>query len=492
MAGLKSLLSQTVVYGLPVILGRFLNYLLVPLYTGIFIPAEYGVVTKLYAIAAFVNVVLTFGMETTFFRFASQKNHNPEQVYATALNTVAILALLFFGFTNMNVDQIAQALKEGNHPEYIRWFSIILFFDALSAIPLAGLRFQNKAKEFATNRLINILSNILFNLFFLLLMPYLLKKGFGYISNIYKPEAGVLYIFVSNAISSFLSFVLLTKNLKALKSGIDFGIFPAMMRYSLPLLFVGFAGIVNETFDRVMLEYLLPEASAKHQVGVYGACYKLSIIMSLFIQAFRFAAEPFFFSQSAKKNAPTEYARVTHYFALFCLFIFLLVSFYLDYFKLFIRNTAYYEGLPVVPILLLANMFLGIYFNLSIWYKLSDKTLYGAYISVAAAFLTIVLNWVSIPSMGYLGAAYTTLFVYAVMCVAAYQFGKKIYPVPYKVNAFLSYLSFGLFLYLINLVLPQILGVLSLNMARGFMLMLFLFIVYHIEKPNKRINSQQK
>jgi O-antigen/teichoic acid export membrane protein len=489
MSVFRKLASQTAIYGIPTIAGRFLNYLLVPLYTSLFLPEEYGVVTKLYALVAFFNVLLTYGMETTYFRFAS--TGNAKKVFSTALHSVICSSFVFLVLAFFNRQEIATLLRETDRPEYISYLAYILFFDAVCAIPLARLRQENRAGKFALVRSVNIFSNILFNLFFLLLCPALAKEGQAWMWGWFSTENLVGYIFVSNLLSSGITFLFLVPEMRGAGSGFDAGLWKKMIRYSLPLLLVGFAGIVNETFDRLMLEYLLPSVNAKEEVGIYGAVYKLSIVMSLFIQAFRFAAEPFFFSE-ARSGDRKIYARTTHYFSLFCLAIFLLVSLYIDVFKLFLRNEAYYAGLPVVPVLLLANLFLGIYFNLSIWYKLADKTMTGAYISVAGAVMTVAFNFMLIPVMGYHGSAWATLAVYFAMCVITYLAGKKHYPVPYRIRAFFFYLIFTLALFLLSELCRNIPDDGWRYAVKTLIFLSFIAVVAMIEKPKKIITSQQE
>lgn len=486
MSGLKKLASETAVYGVSTIMVRLLNYLLVPLYTGLFNPEQYGVVTKLYAIIAFFNILLTYGMETAFFRFSSEGHKN---TYATAFNSILISSLLFLLLCWPQSAEIAELVKESGQTSLIHYCVLILVFDAVSALPFAYLRQQGKARRFAFLRSISILLNVVFNLLFLYYAPEWVKDGWnplGLFSD--KPE--VAFIFIANLLASGITLLLLIPEWKGLESGIDFGLWKKMMVYALPLLLVGFAGMVNETFDRVILEYLLPPDTAKHDVGVYGACYKLSILMSLFIQAFRFAAEPFFFSQSQSGDR-NIYARATHYFALFCMVIFLLVALFLDVFKHFLRDEAFHEGLPVVPILLLANLFLGVYYNLSIWYKLANKTMTGAYISVFGAALTIGLNLLFIPFSGYMGAAWTTLLVYAFMMVTTYLTGQKYYPIPYRVRRFFVYLIFMLGLFLIGEMMNGMADTTMKYAGKSLLLLGFMTVVFLVEKPRKSLTSQQ-
>lgn len=488
MSAFKKLASQTAIYGIPTIAGRFLNYLLVPLYTNLFLPEEYGIVSLLYSAVALFNVILTYGMETTYFRFAKE---NGDKSYATGLNSIFLTSLLFVLIGWVSADSVAAwpVLNIPDHPEYIRFFVLVLFFDAISALPLAYLRQNNKPARFALIRSVNIFSNLGLNLLFLLVFPKYFSGQTGFLAEFFPAEPNISSIFIANFISSGVTFLLLLPEFRGIRLGFDYDLWKRMMVYSMPLLIVGTAGIVNETIDRMLLEYLLPPNTAKHDIGVYSACYKLSIIMSLFIQAFRFAAEPFFFSH-ADRSDRTIYAKVTHYFAIFCLIVFLMVSLYIDQFKLFLGSDAYWEGLFVVPILLLANLFLGIYYNLSVWYKLTDNTMKGAYISIGGAILTLVINFVFIPIMGYAASAWATLIVYFSMSVAAYFMGQRYFPVPYKVRRFLLYLILSLFVFLLGQYAHENSSGNQLILWNSLLFLGFCAILFLIEKPKKVLNSQ--
>lgn len=485
MHALKKLASETAIYGVSTIIMRMLNYLMVPLYTALFNPAAYGVVTLFYAVIAFFNILLTYGMETTYFRFADTE----KRAYSTALNSVILTALVFLLLTWFQADFLAALLNEVGRSELIKYSILILFFDAIMAIPFARLRKLGKAKRFVWLRSLSIVLNILLNLLFIYFGPKWVESGWNPMG-LFPAEPDVKYIFVANLVASAITFLLMLPDMREVNKGIDYALWKRMLRYTAPLLFVGFAGMVNETFDRVALDYLLPQDVARHQLGVYAACYKLSILMSLFIQAFRFAAEPFFFSQKDKGDRKV-YAQVTHYFALFCFAVFLMVTLYLDFFKLFLRSDAYYEGLAVVPVLLLANLFLGVYYNLSIWYKLADKTIIGAYISGFGALLTVVLLLVLVPVLGYMGAAYTTLVVYGLMMVLAYFTGQKHYPIPYQVRSFFFYLILTLLIFLAGEVINLQLNT-HVYLWKSILFIGFLLVVWLIEKPRKMITSHQK
>jgi len=449
MSIFRKLASQTAVYGLSSIVGRFLNYLLVPLYTYYFSAAEYGVVSEFYAYAGFFSVLLMFGFETGYFRFRDKEQPQHDQAYSTALIFVLLAnALFFIGIMQVN-QELADALKYANHPEYVLWFGLILVFDAMTAIPFARLRAENKALRFAGIKIAEILLTIGLSLFFIVYCPKLYTQNpESWVVVVYKPAIGVGYIFIANLIASGFKFILLIPQFLGLAWGFNRAIFFKMLRYSLPMVVIGFAGIINEMLDRALLKHMLPYDlnTNMKMLGIYSACYKLSILMSLFIQAFRYAAEPFFFAYADKDDAKKVYANVLKFFVIFCVFIFLLVTLYLDFFKYFV-GAEFRAGLQVVPILLMANLFLGIYVNLSIWYKLTDRTLLGAFVSISGAALTVALNLLWIPSLGYVGSAWATLVCYASMAVVSYGLGQFYYPVAYPVWRILTYIGLGLGLY---------------------------------------------
>lgn len=449
MNPLKKLASQTAVYGLSQILGRFVNYLLVPLYTTIFTTGEYGVVTLMYAYVSFFNVLLTYGMETAFFRF-SQKSDNPQNVYATALTSICSTSLFFVVVFILFSEQLASLIKLPEHPEYIIYFTLIIAIDAVSSIPFAYLRQQNKPVKFAIVKNVNIFSNILLNLYFLMLCPYAVKT-WGIQLPFYNPTIGIGYIFISNLLANVINIPLLAKEFLAIRSG-NFSktLWKEMLIYALPMMIVGFAGMINETLDRTLITWFYPDPEVGRSMnGIYGANYKLSILMSLFIQAFRYAAEPFFFAHAKTTDKRTIYAEVMNYFVIVCLFLFLLVTLFIDVFQYFI-GAEFRAGLKIVPILLLANMFLGIYYNISIWYKLSDQTNKGAIISLIGAGITILFNVWFIPLFGYVGSAWATFICYLSMMIICYVMGQKYYAIPYNAVKVLGYIAFALILYAIS------------------------------------------
>ena len=479
---LRKLASQTMVYGLSSIVGRFLNYLLVPLYTYSFPARDYGVVSELYAYAGFLSVALVLGLETGYFRFRSQKDFPPGLAYRSALRVLIPFNLVFVLLVWANREPLSAVLLYQDHPEYLMIFSLILALDAIGSLPFARLRAEERAMRFAAIKLTEIVITISLNVFFIVLLPEALKIWPDSPWLAYSdPKVGIGYIFVANLVASAIKVLLLLPEFRG--EGLE-PLGPCIkkiLRYSLPMVVIGFAGIINEMLDRAILKALLPYDLPENlrQLGIYGACYKLSILMTLFVQAFRYAGEPFFFSMAGRSDAPRAYALVMRYFVVFCVFIFLLVTLFIDYFQYFIGES-YREGLAVVPILLMANLFLGIYVNLSIWYKLTDRTMMGAWVSLMGAVVTIGLNLWWIPIYGYVGAAWATLVCYGVMMLVSYILGRIFYPVPYPVGRILGYILLALGGVLLDQELVAVCGWRS--MGAGLLVMgLFLGFAFTLE-----------
>jgi O-antigen/teichoic acid export membrane protein len=488
MSALKKLAGQTAVYGLSSILGRFLNYLLVPIYTRVFIGtegvAEYGVSTYFYSIAAFVGVLYTYGMETSFLRFAQKEGENPEKVFSTTAWSLIASSIVFSIGIFIFADAWAASAGYVGKGHYFSIFAVIFAADAISTIPFTWLRQKNEALRFATLRLVSIGVNIGLNLLFYIFIPYLTSKGFG------QPlDISVRWMFLANLASSLVVLPFFRKELDMLRLGFDKALWQRMFQYAYPLIFMGLAGMVNETLSRILMKKLLPDPStADYQIGIFGAVYKLSIIMTLFIQAFKFAAEPFFFAQSKGEDSKKIYANVMQYFMIICSVIFVSVLLFLDVFKHFI-GVSYHSGLKVVPILLLANLFLGAYYNLSIWYKLTDKTRLGALVSIIGAIITIILNYLWIPTYGYEGAAWSTLVCYFSMAAMSFYLGQHYFPVPYKTKRILSYLALALGTYLISELIRDNMGYSIYQMVAVNLLLFFgfLFVLFKMEEPEARM-----
>lgn len=484
----KKLAGQTAIYGLPTIVGRLLNYLLVPLYTYKFTPQEFGVNTELYSYVSFFMILLTYGMETAFFRFASENSENREKVFATSFLSVVTSSSVFLVVLLFLSTSIATWLGYPQHSEFISWFAWILVLDAITAISFAKLRSENRAGKFAFLKSINIFINILFNLFFIVYCADVYKKNpDSSITAFYDPGIGVGYIFLSNLIASAITFILLLPEAFRMKLKFDSQLWRSMILYALPLLVAGLAGMVNETLDRILLRYLLPydNVSLKlHDIGVYGACYKVAILMTIFIQTYRYAAEPFFFSHAKSEDNKATYVKLMNYFVFFCSLIFLGTVLYIDIIKYFI-GAAYREGLHIVPILLMANLFLGIFFNLSIWYKLGNQTMKGAWLAIIGAAITITLNFLLIPVMGYTGAAWTTLICYFSMTVISWIWGNKHYPVDYDLKRIILYLFISLLLYGLSVLIPTTDQLLRIGLNTLFLL-LFIMTGYRLEFRSTR------
>jgi O-antigen/teichoic acid export membrane protein len=459
---------------------------LVPLYTNVFSPSEYGIVTELYAYVSFLTVFLTYGMETALFRF-SELHENKEKVFSTALISIFSTTALFFAIVFFFKNSIAEFLQYQAHSEYILWFALIISLDALMAIPFAKLRQSNRPKTFAALKSINIFLNIFFNLLFIVFCPSVCQNNthplFNLVNTIYMPEIGVGYIFISNLLASFFTMLIMLPALLKVKYELDQLILKKMLIYALPLLLAGLAGMVNETMDRILLKYLLPSSSnVMAQIGIYGACYKVSIVMTIFIQTFRYAAEPFFFSESRKGDSTNIYNKVMTYFVIACCFIFLITLLYMDFIQYFVGEK-FREGLHIVPILLLANMCLGVFYNLSIWYKLSGKTQFGAFLTLFGAAITLIANYLLIPKIGYLGAAWATLLCYASIMVFSYYLGKKYYFVRYDIKRIIGYWGLAIFIYLLSNYSNH-LTITSRVVINSLLLIAFAVTVYWFELKN--------
>ncbi|RYU78840.1 oligosaccharide flippase family protein [Hymenobacter persicinus] len=445
MSIVKKLVSQTAVYGVSSILGRVLTFLLVPLYTRKFAAAEYGIVTELFSYVAFFNILFTYGMETTYFRFAHQPGADRPALYGKVFSLLLVTSTLFSGLLVVLATPIANALHYPGQDKYIIWLALILGVDAVTAIPFARLRLENKARKVATVRFLNILVNVGLNLFFIVLCRDVYAGKYlpglrPLVAAIYNPALGVGYVFLANLVANALYVPLLWRELSDFRFKLDLAVLRPMLKYAYPLMLMGLAGMVNETLDRPLLKYWLPEGFYPGQsnmtaVGIYGACYKFAMFMQLVIQAFRYAAEPFFFSQSTEKNSPATFALILKWFTLCCAFIFVFISLNAEDFARFLLGRPEYRaGLGIVPVLLLANLFLGMYYNLSVWFKLTDKTYFGTYISFGGAALTILLNFFLIPLIGYMGSALTTLACYFMMAMVCWYLGNQHYPIPYPMQ----------------------------------------------------------
>ncbi len=451
-SSVKQLAGQTIWYGVSSIAARFLNYLLTPFLTYALSKADYGKMSLVYAALPVLNVLFTYGMETAFFRF-SNKEYDPTKIYHTTATSIIISTFLFGIVLLLFHQQLATIAGVGNYPELIRLSIYIIMLDTLTIIPFAKLRLDGRPKKYALVKVGGILVNIFFTFFFLLFCKNAAQSHpESFLAKFYNADRNpVYYIVLANLFQSIVTFLLLIKEMSAIRLKLDLELWKKIMIYSAPLIIVGLGGIVNETMDRQMLHKWVPgsEVYKEEQVGIYSACYKLSLLITLFVQAFRMGAEPFFFKQAGSSHQQRTYARVMKFFVIVISIMFLVVVLYLRIWKNFISSKEW-EGLAVVPILLLANMFLGIYYNLAIWYKLGNKTSAGAYITLTGVLVTIIINYFFIPHYSYLACAWATFFCYASMMLISYIWGQKVYPIPYAWKKLSAYIVIAILLFLLS------------------------------------------
>ena len=464
MAGLKSLAKDTAIYGLSSIVGRFLNYLLVPIYAAAMTAASggYGIVTEIYAWTALWLVLLTYGMETTFFRFVNKETENPKTVYSTVLKMVGCTSLLFVFGSMAFLKPISAAMGYADHPWYVGMMIFVVAQDAFQCIPFAYLRYRRRALHFAALKLLFIVMNIAFNLVYFVFM-----KG-----------GDVFYAFLFNLICTTIVGLLLIPQLK-FERGFDRELVKRMLMYSYPILILGIAGILNQVADKIIFRHVYAdEAGAKTQLAIYGACSKIAMIMAMLTQAFRYAYEPFVFGKSRDEDSKETYAKGMKYFIIFTLLAFLAVMFYIDLLK-YILQPDYWEGLKVVPVVMMAEIFMGVYFNLSFWDKLIDETKWGAYFSFAGCAVLIAVNVIFVPVYGYMACAWAGFAGYAVAMLLSYAVGQKKYPVRYDLKGIFVYVSIAMILYLVAEYLPfeDMLSTLAVRT-----LLLFVFIAYIVKK----------
>jgi O-antigen/teichoic acid export membrane protein len=479
---IKQLAGQTAIYGMGIVLPRVLNYLLLtPFYTRIFSPEQYGVITELYAYIVFLMVILTYGLETGFFRFADKEN-NKDDVYKTSLITIFVSSSLFILLIFVFARHIAIGLDYEANSNFIIWLGIIVGLDAFTSIPFAKIRLDNRPVKYAIVRVAEVGVNIASNWFFLIYCPNHVNET-NFLNFIYHPEIGVGYVLISNLVATGVKTILLAKEIFDVSGKFVFDLLRKILPYSLPLLVAGLAGTVNEAIDRVLLKHLVPvEQGPLHQLGIYGANYKLAVLMTLFIQMFRYAAEPFFFSKKNDKNAKQIYADVMKYFVFFCVMIFLLVTLFMDYFKFFI-GPEFREGIRIVPIVLLANLFMGIFYNLSVWYKLTNLTKFGAYIVLTGAFLTFIINFLFIPKYGFYASAWGHFISYSVMMIISYVFGRKYYKIPYDIKSILFYIVTGVIFYFLYSLIHF--NSLKIEIILKALTIIFLFLGFYLSERKK-------
>ena len=441
MASIKTLAKDTAIYGLSSIVGRFLNYLLVPLYTHVISAASggYGIVTNLYAYTALILVILTFGMETTFFRFANKEDEDANTVFSTSLALVSALSLLFLGAVVLFATPISQALGYADHPDYLLMMAAVVALDAIQAIPFCLLRFQKKAMKFASLKLLFIVLNIGLNLLYFVVLGH----------------TEVFYVFFLNLVCTFLITFFFVPELIHMRFRVDMGLLRRMLSYSWPILILGIAGILNQAADKMIFPLVYPDkAQGISELAVYGACAKIAMIMAMITQAFRYAYEPFVFAQSRERGQAHMYAMGMKYFLIFTLLAFLCVMAWLPALR-YMVGADYWQGLRVVPIVMAAEIMMGVYFNLSFWYKLIDKTIYGAVFSIVGCTVLLAVNFYGIPRMSYMACAWGGFAGYGTAMILSYIVGQKKNPIPYPMRSMAGYVLLAVVLYVLITLVPD-------------------------------------
>ena len=481
---LKKLASQTAVYGLGSVLPRVITFLYSFVLTYIFEqPSELSANIAFYSYISFVNILFTYGMETAFFHF-SNKVDDKARVYSTALISIFSssigLVLLFSAFSG----SIAEFIKEPKHVNYIIWCLLIVATDAMMAIPFARMRLNNQAKRFGALKLLNVFVFILICIFYFnICKPAYVNDPNSTLAKFYNPEVGVGYMFLAGLLANLVSLLFLAKEFIGVQYVFDKELWKQMLRYAWPLLILGFAGMINETFDRIILIHLLPKDVAPTQLGIYGACYRIAMFMTIFTTAFKYAAEPFFFNNAKHEDSKKLNAMVMKYYVLFCLFLFLGTMMNLPWLK-YAVSEKFRDGLEVVPILLLANLCVGVYWNLSIWFKLTGQTKFGAMITIMGAVITLAINFIGIPKFGYIACAWATLASYGAMMVASYVLGQKYYPVKYNLRSIFVFTFLALGFYFISTVYSEMENIYIKLILNNILLGLFAFIFYKLEFDN--------
>jgi O-antigen/teichoic acid export membrane protein len=488
LSGIKKLAGQTIWYGVPTIASRFLGYLMNLSLPFIFRqPAVTADLTQVYAIIPFLNILFTYGMETAYFRFSQTEDR--KKLYSTLSVSIFGTTILFTILLLFLRPPIAGAAGLERHPQYITWMCWIIFFDTLATLPFAKLRQENRPRKYAFVRIAGIVINIVVVVLFLGIIPYLLKKNpdSSFLKIIYNSGDPVSYYLIGNLCGSIFTFLLLWKEIKNLNFSFDSRLWKKVMQYSYPLIIVGLGGMINDMLSRLVYRHVVNVSSlqADKELGIFGNLYRLAVMVTVMIQAFRMAAEPFFFNKSGEENAPKTYARVMKFFVIACCFMFLFIGLYRDVLEWIItlKSKEWGEGIYIVPILAMGNIFLGIYYNLSIWYKLTNKNMYGAVITISGAVITIVLNIILVPKLHYLGAALATVLCYTFMMITSYVLGQKYYPVPYARKKLLSYLALAVLIYLFHRGLLMLWANPLFDIATATILLcLFAYFVLQLEK----------
>jgi O-antigen/teichoic acid export membrane protein len=488
LSGIKKLAGQTLWYGVPTIASRFLGYLMnmaLPFF--IAMPEKTADLVQVYTIIPFLNVLYAYGLETAYFRFS--QTHDKQKLYNTLSLSLLFSSIFFTVILLLCKDSLVNAADLGNHPDYVLWMIAIIAVDNLNTLPFAKLRQENRPKRYAFARVAGIVVNVCVVIFFMAVVPKVLESNPGnFLGMVYSKDFGLGYYLLGNLCGSLFTLLVLSKEIRQIKIRFDLKLWKEVMRYSAPLIIVGLGGMVNDVLSRLIYRHVvdLPQNQADHELGIFANIFRIALLITIMIQAFRMAAEPFFFNKSGDENAQKTYARVMKFFVIACCFMFLFIGLFLDAFRwIFITfaNPRWAEGIEVVPLLALGNIFLGIYYNLSVWYKLTNKNMYGAVITIGGAVITIVLNIVLIPKLHYTGAAIATFSCYLFMMLSSYLLGQKYYPVPYQVKKLIAYLALSVLIYFVHLGLIQLMvDSILFSLGTGFILFaLFGLFVAKIE-----------
>lgn len=488
MSGIKKLAGQTLWYGVPTIASRFLGYLMnmaLPFF--IAMPEKTADLVQVYTIIPFLNVLYAYGLETAYFRFS--QTHDKQKLYDTLSLSLLFSSIIFTVILWLCKDAMVNAADLNQHPNYLLWMIAIIAVDNLNTLPFAKLRQENRPKRYAFARVAGIVVNVCVVILFLGVIPKILQSNPGsFLSSFYNKDFGLGYYLLGNLCGSLFTLVVLSKEIRQVRIRFDLKLWKEVMRYSAPLIIVGLGGMINDVLSRLIYRHVvdLPQNEADHELGIFANIFRIALLITIMIQAFRMAAEPFFFNQSKDENAPKTYARVMKFFVIACCFMFLFIGLFLDAFRwIFVTfaNKRWAEGLEIVPLLALGNIFLGIYYNLSVWYKLTNKNTIGAMITIGGAVITIVLNVVLIPKLHYTGAAIATFSCYLFMMLASYFLGQKYYPVPYPVKKLVAYLTLSVLIYFFHLGLVKLVtDSLLFSLGTGFVLFIcFTWFVTRVE-----------
>ncbi|MFZ1784119.1 MAG: polysaccharide biosynthesis C-terminal domain-containing protein [Ferruginibacter sp.] len=486
MSGIKKLAGQTMWYGVPTIASRFLGYLMnmaLPFF--IAMPEKTADLVQVYTIIPFLNVLYAYGLETAYFRFS--QTHDKQKLYNTLSLSLLFSSIFFTVVLLLSKDLLVSAADLNNHPDYVLWMIAIIAVDNLNTLPFAKLRQENRPKRYAFARVAGIVVNVCVVIFFMGVIPKILESNPAhFLGNFYSPGFGLGYYLLGNLCGSLFTLLVLSKEIKQVKIRFDFTLWKEVMRYSAPLIIVGLGGMINDVLSRLIYRHVvdLPQNQADHELGIFANIFRIALLITIMIQAFRMAAEPFFFNKSGDENAQKTYARVMKFFVIACCFMFLFIGLFLDVFRwifLTFANPSWTEGLEVVPFLALGNIFLGIYYNLSVWYKLTNKNSYGALITIGGAILTIALNILLIPVLHYTGAAIATFSCYLFMMICSYLLGQKFYPVPYPVKKLTAYLVLSVGIYFLHMGLIKLVPD-SLAFSLGSGLVLFVLFTWFVSR----------